>query len=137
MTNTEAPARIARVHVAEVVPSRYADQIHTWVTPDFTDDVTKIRLYSRHQRSVCTWSVLFVGPGGSCRREFEGEILPGPYAALIPEATCISATRLPGDRAETDLLAEGDIVAIRGLAFRIDDSRGRFGQNPQLVPLTV
>lgn len=137
MTNTEAPARTARVHVAEVVPSRYADQIDTWVTADFTDDVTKIRMYGRHQRSVCTWSLLFVGPEGSCRREFEGEILPGPYAALIPESTCISATRLPGDRAETVELAEGDLIVIRGVAFRIDDSRGRFGYDPKLVPLTV
>ncbi len=137
MTNTEAPARTARVHVAEVVASRYADQIDTWNTPDFTDNVTKIRMFGRHQRSVCTWSILFIGPEGSCRRVFEGPIVPGPYAALIPEATVISATRMPGDRAATVELEPGDLVIIRGVAFRIDDSRGRAGYDPRLIPVTV
>lgn len=137
MTNTEAPARIAKVHVAEVVPSRYADQVDHWDTPDFTNDVTKIRLYSRHQRTVCTWSIMFIGPEGSCRRVYRGSIEPGPYAALIPEATVISAVRYPGDAPRFDELSEGDIVVIRGVAFRIDDSRGRFGHNPELVPLTA
>lgn len=136
MTNTEAPARIAKVHVAEVkaAPSYGTDN---WMTPDLTDNVTKIRMYSKHQHAVCTWAVMYVGPEGSCRRVFQGPIEPGPYAALIPEATCISATRVPGDAAPVDELAEGDIVVIRGVAFRIDDSRGRLGYDPRLVPLTA
>lgn len=137
MTNTATEASIARVHVAQVTASRYSDQVDTWVTPDFTDDVTKIRLRSRHQGRVCTWTVFYVGPDGECRREYQGPVLPGPYAALIPEASCISATRLPGDRAATVDLAEGDLVVIRSVAFRISDRRGRAGYNPELIPVTV
>lgn len=136
MTNTENATRIAKVHVAEVVPNPgYGTD--NWKTPDFTDNVTKIRLYSRHQGRTCTWVLGYVGPDGESRREYQGPILPGPYAYLVPEATVIADTRSPGDRAPVDELAEGDIVVIRGVAFRIDDSRGRFAQNPQLVPITA
>lgn len=134
MTNIATESRIARVHVAEVVPSNYGPD--SWHTDSFTDDVVKIRMYGRHQRGVCTWTLLYVGPEGSCRREFGAEPVPGPYAALIPEATVIAATRLPGDRAATVELAEGDLIIIRGIAFRIDDSRGRAGYDPKLVPIT-
>jgi hypothetical protein len=34
-------------------------------------------------------------------------------------------------------LSEGDLVVIRGVAFRIDDSRGRSGHDPELVPVTA
>lgn len=136
-TATTPAARVAAVHVADVVPSRYADQVDTWTSPDFTDDTTKIRLHSRHQGHTCTWTLLYVGPDGACRRVHQGPIEPGPYAALIPEATCISDTRLPGDRAAVVELAAGDLVIIRGVAFRIDDTRGRFGHNPQLIPVTA
>lgn len=123
------------VHVATVVPSRYKDHLDTWNTPEFTDDVAVIRLKARHQSNrVCTWHVLYVGPEGECRRVQGGPIVPGPYAALICEATCIhSGPATPGERAREELLVEGDIVEVRGTQFRIDDTRGRYGYNPELV----
>jgi hypothetical protein len=135
MTNTQT-ARIARVHVAEVEarPSYGQDN---WGTPDFRDDITKIRLYGRHQGHVSTWSVFYVGPEGACRRVQAGPVLPGPYAALIPNSVTISARRLAGDRPALQELSEGDLVVIRGVAFRIDDSRGRFGHDPELVPVSA
>lgn len=134
MTNTEAPARIARVHVAEVVPSRYVDEIDTWETPDFGRGVN-VRLYSRHQGHTCDWSIHLIGPDGSCRRVFQGPVEPGPYAFLVPQATVISAQRIPTNSSVE--LVEGDVIVIRGIAFRIDDSRGRFGHNPELIPITA
>jgi hypothetical protein len=133
-TNTDT--RIVKVHVAEVEP-RTSYGPDTWGSPEFSDEAVKIRLFSRHQGSFCTWSVLYVGPEGECCRTFGGPIEPGPYAALIPHSTCIADCRIPGDRAPVVALEEGDLIVIRGVAFRIDDSRGRFAQNPQLVPVTV
>lgn len=135
MTNTQT-ARIARVHVAEVEPYRNSGP-DSWVTPSFTDNVTKIRLYSRHQRRVCTWGILYVGPEGTCRRVMNGPVLAGPYAALIPESVTISAQRLPGDRPALQELEVGDLVVVRGVAFRIDDSRGAWGHDPELVLVTA
>jgi hypothetical protein len=135
MTNTQT-TRIARVHIAEV-EARSSYGPDSWGTPSFRDDVTKIRLYGRHQGHVLTWSILYVGPEGACRRVQNGPVLPGPYAALIPDSVCISARRFAGDNPGLQELSEGDLVVIRGVAFRIDDSRGRSGHDPELVPVTA
>ena len=129
MTNTEPVTHIAEVKPYDIGPD-------SWITPDFTNNITKIRLYGRHQGRVCTWSVLFVGPEGACRRVQGGPVEPGPYAALIPDSTVISAVRMPGDAPRTQHLVEGDLVVVRGFTFRIDDSRGRAGYDPQLVLVT-
>ncbi|MFA7264714.1 MAG: hypothetical protein WC054_00080 [Candidatus Nanopelagicales bacterium] len=125
MTNTET--RIPTVHVAEVEPYRTLGG--TWFhTPDCRNDITKIRLFSKHQGHTCTWSVIFTPDGDS-----ESD---RPVAHLIPNASVISAHRVPGDNPATVELVEGDIVVIQTVAFRIDDRYGRSGRNPELVLIT-
>lgn len=80
---------------------------------------TQIRLYSKHQHGVTNFSLLFIGPEGSGRRKHGGPIVPGPYAALIAQATVISLHRF--EKAPVVELKEGDVIEIRGFEFEIRD----------------
>lgn len=122
------------VTTANLVPSRYNEK-DSWTSKDAMDrsapgDWIEYRVYSRYTRRTERFSLLYVGPEGECRREFQGPVLPGPYAAMIPQATVISAS--PQARPDQTVeLEEGDMVVLNGQPMMLIDDRAL--DYPQLV----
>lgn len=80
------------------------------------------RMHSRYGRGVLRFGVFYVGPNGEARRTHGGPILSGPYCALIPLATVISAWA--GPREESVEVKEGDVLLLNGVPMiLIDDQR--------------
>jgi hypothetical protein len=74
------------------------------------------------------YSFSFVSPEGTCRRVYEGPILPGPYAYAVALPVIIAANPEHGSGAESRRLREagaevdaeiGDLVELGGYTFRI------------------
>jgi hypothetical protein len=70
----------------------------------------------------------YVDPTGSCRREYQGEILPGPYAYAYGLATCIASDPRMGTAAEVAAnearglevaVEDGDIIRLGWELFRV------------------
>jgi hypothetical protein len=118
-------------HTATLTP--YYDDTDQWVSVDQfngTGAWIEYRAYSRYTRRWERFSLLYVGPEGECRRVHQGPVLPGPYAAMIPQATMIAAH--PQARpAQTVELEEGDVIVFNDQPMVLIDDRP--GQYPQLV----
>lgn len=119
---------------ANLTRSRYQGENDQWTSVDaFTPgngEWIEYRVYSRYTRRVERFSLLYVGPEGECRRVMHGPVVPGPYAAMIPQATVISAH--PQARpAQTVELEEGDMIVLNGVPMMIIDDRAM--DYPQLV----
>lgn len=111
---------------AGLEPSRYGEP-DTWSTRDgwVLDIVT------RPGRLPGRFAFGFVGPDGSCRREYQGPVLPGPYAYGFGLAVAITADpemstgaeRRRNRAAGTEIDAKiGDEVVFRGFRFRIESA---------------
>jgi hypothetical protein len=122
-----------KFHTANLTPSRYneADQ---WVSVDrFTSgngEWIEYTAYSRYVRRNVRFSVLYQGPDGVCRREHGAPEVPGPYAALIPQATVIAAYP-QAKPAQVVELEEGDMIMFNGQPMMMIDDRAL--DYPQLV----
>lgn len=120
-----------KVTTARLTP--HYDDTDQWVSVDQfngTGEWIEYRAYSRYTRRRERFSLLYVGPEGECRREYQGPVLPGPYAAMIPQATMISAH--PQARpVQTVELEEGDMIVFNGLPMMLIDDRAM--DYPQLV----
>ena len=120
-----------KVTTARLAP--HYDDTDQWVSVDQfngTGEWIEYRAYSRYTRRHERFSLLYVGPEGECRREYQGPVLPGPYAAMIPQATMISAH--PQARpVQTVELEEGDMIVFNGLPMMLIDDRAM--DYPQLV----
>lgn len=118
------PATARRiVHRAELVPYDLGHDY--WRTPD---SGTRYRCHSHHQGRQTTFTVLFIGPEGQGRAEYQGTQVPGPRASLIAEPTVIASHPLPRPT-EVDL-SVGDRLDIGGFVFEVRDDKP--GDNPQL-----
>lgn len=73
---------------------------------------TIYRMHSRYGRGHMRFTVLYVGPDGEARRSHQGPILPGPYCALVPMSSVISAWA--GPRENTVEVKEGDVFILNG-----------------------
>lgn len=109
------------------------DDADQWVSVDQfngTGEWIEYRAYSRYTRRHERFSLFYVGPEGKARRVFQGPEVPGPYAAMIPQATMISAH--PQARpAQTVELEEGDMIVFNDVPMMLIDDRPM--HYPQLV----
>lgn len=86
-------------------PSRHESDLHHYSTPTAIRDRTILQI------GGYKFGLMYVSEAGSCRRVFEGPILPGPYAAVFGLASVISAHRSP----HTDTVinvAVGDVLVM-------------------------
>jgi len=112
------------------------DDTDQWVSVDQfngTGEWIEYRAHSRYTRRVERFSLLYVGPKGECRRVYQGPVLPGPYAAMIPQATVISAHPQARPAQVVDL-EEGDMIVFNGVPMMLIDDRPM--DYPQLVTPT-
>lgn len=133
-TTTTTEAREITTHTVELDPSRYRDDVDQWNSAEGHI----VSLYARYTRRTERFSILYVGPEGSCRLVHGGPIVPGPHAFLIPQCTVVAAVGGTGaesarNRAagtEVELRA-GDRLVLNGLVFEIQDEQQ--WEYPQLV----
>ena len=112
----------------ELEPQRYKDI--PGVAEKHTVSTTVLSMYSKHAGHVCRMKVSYIGKDGCGRREYMGEILPGPYAAMVPLGTVIDnhggsgaeSRRLRDAGLEYDV-EDGDRVEIDGLVYEIRDDK--------------
>lgn len=107
------------VHVVELRPQTNYGADH-WISDDSVDGPrTVYRMHSRYGRGVMRFSVMYVGPEGEARRVHQGPIIPGPYCALIPLSSVISAWAGPKERYVE--VKEGDVLVLNGLPMILID----------------
>lgn len=110
---------IPAVHVVELKAQTNYGADH-WVSDDAVDGPrTVYRMHSRYGRGHMRFSVMYVGPKGEARRVHQGPIIPGPYCALIPMSTVISAWAGPKERYVD--VQEGDVLLLNGLPMILID----------------
>lgn len=113
------------VHVVELAPLTSYGADH-WTSDDRADDTprTVYRMHSRYGRGTMRFSIMYVGPEGEARRVHQGPIIPGPYCALIPLSSVISAWAGPKERYVE--VQEGDVLILNGLPMILidDDALG-------------
>lgn len=103
-------------------------------------DGTIVVAYSAYTRAVERFTVWYVGRRGRVQVGTGGPLAPGPWAALIPQATCISTSGGTAAEAERNReagtefdAAPGDRLLLGGVEFEIcDDDLGGY---PRLVPV--
>ncbi|MBH0778810.1 hypothetical protein [Nocardia bovistercoris] len=83
----------------------------------------------RHQRSQCNFTVHYLDETTESRREYQGPIIKGEYAFLVPQATVISSH--PIARRTVIEVENGDLISIVGRTFRISDDVPL--DNPRLI----
>jgi len=80
----------------------------------------RIRTYSRYAGHVVRLGVGAIPAGHEARKEFGGQLIPGPWAYTYPLATMIAKDPLP---AETVIDAEpGDLFVIDRVTYRLVDN---------------
>ena len=116
---------------------RYADI--PGINEKTTVSKTVLRMKTRHGGKVRL--MISYGPAdGMCRREYQGPILPGPYAATFPlgvmldtagtQAREMKANEEAGLEYEVE---DGDILEMDGMLWQIRDDRAL--NYPHLYPL--
>lgn len=117
---------------ANLVPSSYGES-DQWVSVDRFDgkgEWIEYSAYSRYVRRNVRFSLLYQGPDGVCRREQGEPEVPGPYAAMIPQASVISL-HPQAKPAQVVELEEGDMIVFNGQPMMLIDDRAL--NYPQLV----
>lgn len=80
------------------------------------------RMHSKYGRGVMRFTIFYVGPNGEARRTHGGPILAGPYCALVPMSSVISAYSGPPEKSVE--VKEGDVLLLNGVPMiLIDDQR--------------
>jgi hypothetical protein len=126
----ELAARLAArvtpaVHVVDLSPlPNYGEDHWTSGQPMHGDREprTIYRMHSRYGRGHMRFTVLYVGPDGEARRKYQGPIMPGPYCALVPMSSVISAWA--GPRENVVEVKEGDVLLLNGLPMILIDDQG-------------
>jgi hypothetical protein len=119
----EAARVTPAVHVVELAALPNYGEDH-WTSDVARDDQarTVYRMHSRYGRGTMRFSILYVGPQGEARRTQGGPVLSGPYCALVPMSSVISAWK--GPREEAVEVKEGDVLLLNGVPMiLIDDQR--------------
>lgn len=118
---------------------RYADI--PGVNEKTTVSKTVLRMKTRHGGNV-RLMISYCPADGMCRREYQGPILPGPYAATFPLGTCIDTHRTQAREMKSNEEAgleyevqDGDILEMDGVLWQIRDDRAL--NYPHLYPLEV
>jgi hypothetical protein len=79
------------------------------------------RMHSRYGRGNVRFTIFYVGPDGEARRVHGGPVLSGPYCALIPMSSVISAHA--GPREEAVEVKEGDVLLLNGAPMILIDDQ--------------
>ena len=79
------------------------------------------RMHSKYGRGTMRFTIFYVGPDGEARRVHGGPVLSGPYCALIPMSSVISAH--PGVREEAVEVKEGDVLLLNGAPMILIDDQ--------------
>lgn len=125
----EKAARLAAkvtpaVHVVklEALPNYGVD---TWASDaskaSDTEPRTVYRMHSRYGRGSLRFTVFYIGPEGEGRRVHRGPILPGPYCAMSPMSSVISAWATP--RENVVEVKEGDVLILNGVPMILIDDQ--------------
>lgn len=85
------------------------------------EPVTVYRMRSRYTRGFVRFTVFYIGPDGEGRRMHGGPILPGPYCAMSPMSSVISAE--PGPRENVVEVKEGDVLILNGVPMILIDDQ--------------
>lgn len=119
-------ATAGNTYVVDLIPYSMGDD--HWVDNNSADAINSnnwtayLMEYCRYTKCGVSFQILYVGPEGKARRVHGGPILPGPYAALVPKATVLSAhPMLRPDRIVT--LVDGDTLVLNGQEMRVIDDR--------------
>ena len=100
---------------ANMIPSKYGDA-DQWITADTfsrPEISLELRMRAKYVRHVCSFSVLYQGPGGSMRIEHGGPEVAGPLGCLIAQATIIASSPV-AQPATVIEVEEGDILIMPG-----------------------
>jgi hypothetical protein len=112
------------VHVVklEALPNYGVD---TWASDaskaSDTEPRTVYRMHSRYGRGSLRFTVFYIGPEGEGRRVHQGPILPGPYCAMSPMSSVISAWATP--RENVVEVKEGDVLILNGVPMILIDDQ--------------
>ena len=79
------------------------------------------RMHSKYGRGTMRFTIFYVGPYGEARRVHGGPVLSGPYCALVPMSSVISAH--PGVREEAVEVKEGDVLLLNGAPMILIDDQ--------------
>jgi len=110
---------VPAVHVVELKAQTNYGADH-WVSDEALDGPrTVYRMHSRYGRGTMRFSVMYVGPEGEARRVHQGPVIPGPYCALIPLSSVISAWAGPKERYVE--VKEGDVLLLNGVPMILID----------------
>lgn len=124
----------------ELEPQRYKD-IPGVAEKNYVSK-TVLRMYCKHAGHDCRLQISYTAPDGLSRREYQGPILPGPYASTFPLGVVIDnhggsgaeSRKLREAGLEFDV-AEGDEFELDGMRWTIRDDV-RLGY-PRLYPIDV
>jgi hypothetical protein len=79
------------------------------------------RMHSKYGRGNVRFTIFYVGPDGEARRTHGGPVLAGPYCALVPMSSVISAHA--GPREEAVEVKEGDVLILNGTPMILIDDQ--------------
>lgn len=118
----EAARVTPAVHVVELkaLPNYGADH---WTSDASGTGEPRLvyRMHSKYGRGNMRFTIFYVGPNGEARRTHGGPILSGPYCALVPMSSVISAH--PGVREEAVEVKEGDVLLLNGVPMILIDDQ--------------
>lgn len=77
------------------------------------------RMHSKYGRGVMRFTIFYIGPNGEARRTHGGPILAGPYCALVPMSSVISAYSGPPEKSVE--VKEGDVLLLNGVPMILID----------------
>jgi hypothetical protein len=140
-SGTDAQRYHVELHTPEpreiiLTPSRKPDQVDEWDCPMI------LRVHCRYTRRVERLGLIYIGPAGTCRREYRGPILPGPYAGLF--AHCAVIDNYGGTGAESHRMRAaglefearpGDRFTIGAVLFELRDDKPN-SDYPQLIQVS-
>ena len=100
---------------------------------------TILRMKTRHGGNV-RLMISYCPADGLCRREYQGPILPGPYAATFPLVSCLDKRGTQGREIKQNMedgleyeVQDGDILEMDGMLWQIRDDRAL--NYPHLYPI--
>lgn len=83
---------------------------------------TRFKMHAKYVGRVVSMQLGLVPEGEEARQEFQGPLVPGPWAYAFPLATIISAhTLVDPNPVIADEVKEGDVFVIEGNSFVFRD----------------